>query len=467
MHTVSLFLKRTLVVLAVLGSCFYAVNAAVNQQSSVVTTWYSSQDAFFGVLEDSSIVKIVENPQTKKITIWYPASQSLETMNRTMLPADPKELLMFILSKLPIKKLKKVASKIMKILTAQFSDLAKVSDTIMMPLRSILRPVPLIPSTDLVSNFVISFVIDRYQRESFAYLKAFHMCTGAQYITPEEIELIKSRDEFEHAKGLLGSHVDLERFRDISRAISNHIDTFLKPLIDAIEALEKKASPVLKPLQALGRELRPCPLAPFVVGGSVYNRAVFICNIKQIEGLLQDSKAILENGLMPTFIDPGKYATLDEFAYHPLAKKFVFILQKTLSPAHYIFEHLDELFVDPIAQLPWGMKSVVCFILTILSTCPQLVSSITMETLLTTLSASIDVVGGMGAVTTAEKILVSIMNENFLLEFINETFYWAWIRYLQRRTHRLKELIRQARRDKMFFDGAILKREAQRILATT
>ncbi len=414
--------------------------------------WYRSENAISGLLQDGSVLRIYTSGTSISSSIFNPSQEELELIKKFESPIDPKELLTFILSKMPKQELSHFASKVIKILTAQLSDLAKVSNIIMRPIQSIVKPIPLIPSTDFLSNFVIGVTIDRYQRESFAYFKAFHLLTQGRYITEEEIKMIKSRDDFEKAKGILGQNLDLYKYQDIGLALSKHIDSFLRPLENIVKKLEKKASPLLKPIEAIGRELRPFPLAPLIPGGAIYNRAIFICNIKQIEGRLDTIKLTLENGLGPVNRDRNYYATFADLEEDPMSNKFMRILRKTTYPFNTILEHLDEIFIDPISQLPWGMKTVTCFIVTILSASSGILSMLTKEFIISLTGFTVDTMGGLGAGTAVAKVLTTIINEDFIMEFISETFYWAWIRYLNTRMSRLVDI-----------NGDIFKQEAQRV----
>lgn len=427
-------------------------------------SWYKSSDSIFGVLNDGSIIKIITSNQLKGPIFSYPARESLEIIQQSSLPTEPEKFIEFVFSKIPTKQIKQLGSKIMSILTAQLSDLSKVSDAIMMPINLIFRPIPLIPSTDLVSNFVLSAAIDRHQRESFAYLKAFHLLTNNRYIDKADKILIQSRDDFDNAKGLMGQNMNLQRFKDISLGLMHGIEYLLKPFIQIIQEAENKAAPLLKPIEALGREFRPIPLAPLIPGGGVYNRAVFICNLKQIEGLIGDIKLILDNGLRYVKRDESRFATFEDLASYDIGKKFIKTLHKALFVPNKLLEHLDEIFIDPIAELPWSMKSIMCFLITILSTTQKLLSLITKETVFTVLATTIDAFATLGAANVAAKIITSLINEDFLLEFVSETFYWAWIRYLNRRSKHMLDLIRQARADGITFDKESFRQEVQKIL---
>ncbi len=425
--------------------------------------WYQSKNAISGVLIDGSVLRVYRSGPSVSSSIFTPSHEELESIKKLKPSVDPRELLTFILSKMPKKELSLFAEKIINILTAQLSDLSKISNAVMKPVQSLVKPIPLIPSTDFLSNFVIGFAIDRYQRESFAYLKAFHLMTKNYYITKDEIKMIKSREDFEKAKGLIGQNFDLYKFQDIGLTLAKHIDFFLRPLEKMVKKLENTVSPLLKPIEAIGRELRPFPLAPLIPGGAIYNRAIFICNIKQIEGHLDNIKLTLENSLRPISRNQNYYATFAELDNDPMSKKFMQILRKTVFPTTTLLDHLDEIFIDPIAKLPWGMKTLTCYLVSILSASSNILSLITKEFILTLAGVTIDSMGGLGVATAISKILSRVINEDFVIEFISETFYWSWIRYLNKRMDRMISLITQARADGVNLDGNVLKQEAAKI----
>lgn len=392
---------------------------------------------------------------------------ALKTLKNLGLPTDPKELVELIFSKMPEKQLKAFASKIMDIFLDQFSDLAKVIDTIMLPLRTIVAPIPLLPSTDAISNFVMDVAIHKYQLHSFAFLRAFHLVTNNRYLDEKDKKLIQSREDFEKRKGVLGKEVDLKKYRSISSAISTNMKKYIDPLEKLVKQLEDAASPLLKPLESLGREFRPVPFGPFITNGPIYNRAIFICNIKQVEGVFDEAKLILENGLQNMQKDKSRYTSLVDWEKDPMAKDFMKILRKTLAPANKALERLDEIFIDPISEIPWAMKTVLSIIVLVLSTSSKIMGTIVKEVFAETINGIGTAISSgaagpaVGVVTT---ILKSVINEDFVMEFITETFYWSWIRYLQRRMAHISDLIKRAQADGVQFDSNRFKLEVKNVV---
>lgn len=418
------------------------------------------------------------------------SSEALGVLSKLGLPTDPRKLLEFAVSKMSEEQLKDFANKIMKIITAQLSDLSKIQSVAFQPINAIAELLPLIPSTDMISDFVLNFTISKYQLHTFAQLKAFHEATGYKYVTQKEQDLIKSREEFESAKGLIGQNVDLNQAREISRQLSDMIKKFIDPLQQLIKTLEALGSPLLKPLEALGREFRPTPLACLINLGFVYNLTIFICHIKQIEGLFQDSQLILESNLADVHLDKSRYTLLVDWEKDPLASTFMKVLQTTLSPANTPLERLDEMFVDPISDLPWGLKSLCTMTVTLIKLSSKLATAIAKEIVSQLSSAAAGgvvgvaggtggsvvpgagtaVVGGSGGgssyadVKALTMVLSEIINANFVVDMISQTFYWSWIRYIEKRFDRMKQLITQARADGVVFDSNRYKQEFSKII---
>lgn len=392
---------------------------------------------------------------------------ALKTLSNLGFPTDPTKLLELAFSKMPDKQLKGFASKIMNCMLNQFSDLAKVAQTIMAPINALVSPIPLIPSTDAVSNFVMAVSLTKYHLHIFAFMRAFHTVTNNRYLDAYDKNKIASYEDFEKRKGVIGQNVDLNKFRDISQAITQGMKQFIDPIQKLVKQLEDAASPLLKPLEALGREFKPIPIAPLITGGALYNRAVFICNIKQIEGLFNDAKLTLENGLKPTQIDKSRYTSLIDWQKDPMAKGFMTILNKTLAPYNRTLERLDEMFIDPIGELPWVTLSVLSLVILVVSTSAKVAGFIIKEVTGETVTvAGTAVTGGSGgpALEVVTQALTSLINEDFITEFITETFYWSWIRLLQRQINHVNDLIHRAQTDGVSFDSDRFKTEFNKII---
>lgn len=418
------------------------------------------------------------------------SDEAMGELAKLGLPTNPRKLIEFLFSQMSDLQIKELANNIMKIVIAQMSDFSKMQSIILQPVHAVTELIPLIPSTDMISDFVLDFTISKYQLQTFAQIKAFHETTDYRYVSQKEQELIKSREEFESAKGLVGQNLDLNQAREISRQISDLIKKFISPLQQLLRKLEDLGSPVLKPLEALIREFRPTPLACLVNGGFLYNRTIFICHIKKIEGLFQDNQFIFNRNLADVHLDKSHYALLVDWEKEPIASTFMKILRTTLSPANALLERLDEMFVDPIADLPWGLKSICTMTVTLAKLGTKIAGFVIKEIISQMSSAgtggSAGTAGGTAgsaapaagtasgagssggsSYATAQvitKVLSQIINESFVVDMIAETFYWSWIRYIEKRFDRMKELITQARTDGVTFDSKRYKEEFKKII---
>lgn len=418
------------------------------------------------------------------------SSETLNELSKLGLPTDPRKLLEFAVSKMSEEQIKELANNIMKIVTAQLSDLSKISTIALQPVNAIVELLPLIPSTDMISDFVLNFAISKYQIHTFAQLKAFHEATDYRYVSEKEKTLIKSREEFESNKGVIGQNINLNEAREVSRQLSDQIKKFINPLQQLIKKLESIGSPLLKPLEALGREFRPTPLACLINLGFIYNLTIFICHLKLIEGLFQDTQFILERNLDDVHLDKSRYTMLVDWEKDPLASTFMKILRTALSPANTPLERLDEMFVDPISELPWALKSVCTWTVFFVKHGSKLATAIAKEIVSQISSAlgggvagvaggtggsvvpvagTATVGGSSGGATYADikvltKILSEIVNESFIVDMISQTFYWSWIRYIEKRFDRIKQLITQARADGVQFDSNRYKEEFKKII---
>jgi hypothetical protein len=418
------------------------------------------------------------------------SNEAMGELAKLGLPTDPRKLIEFLFSQMSDLQIKELANNIMKIVIAQMSDFSKMQSIILQPVHAVTELIPLIPSTDMISDFVLDFTIAKYQLQTFAQIKAFHETTNYRYVSEKEQELIKSREEFESAKGLVGQNLDLNQAREISRQISDLIKKFISPLQQLLRKLEDLGSPVLKPLEALIREFRPTPFACLVNGGFLYNRTIFICHIKKIEGLFEDNQFIFNRNLDDVHLDKSRYASLVDWEKEPIASTFMKVLRTTLSPANTLLERFDEMFVDPIADLPWGLKSICTMTVTLAKLGTKIAGFVIKEIISQMSSAGTGGTAGTAGGTagsaapaagtaagggssggssyaTAQvitKVLSQIINESFVVDMIAETFYWSWIRYIEKRFDRMKELITQARADGVAFDSKRYKEEFKKII---
>lgn len=401
--------------------------------------------------------------------------KALKELSKLGLPTDPQKLISFALSKLPQKELEKLASKILNIVLAQCSDLSKIAQTIMQPIDAIMTPIPPIPLfgipipglpaavssiVDILCDFTLANCIFRTQHETFAYLKAFHSLTNNKYINADEKKLIKSKEDFDKSKGAIGKTVDLNKLRGVSGLVANHIRKIAGPLTQLVEFLEVQAAPLTKPFEQMAQELRPIPLALFIpVAGPIYNRVVFVFNLKDITSKFDDGKATMLNGLRPVVKQKpllGALTSVTDLEKNPITKNCMKILRTLKAPADKSLEKIDEMFVDPLSKLPWGSQAILSLTLTVLNLMGGGVDGIIKEV--------IEVIAGVisgGAALTVTGILTKFINVKMINEFISETFYWSYIRYLKNRIARIDEVIKKAQADGVIIDGNALKQAAE------
>lgn len=382
------------------------------------------------------------------------------------LPTNPVVLVKQAVGGMSDELVSKLLTKVLDIVVNQLSDITKVSRIALQPIEALVSPIPMLPSTDLISDFIMDFVICRMQRETFAYLKVLHDLTKNQYITDKEIEDFKKFEDFEKRSGVIGDNVDLKKARNFSKLISEKIEKFVKPLDKLVKGLEEKGSPLLKPMEAIGREIHPIPFAPLITGGALINRALFICNIKGIEDKFKEISFIMESNLKQVKLDRKGYVTLVDLAKDKNAQGFVTALQKAMKMVNAPMGKLDELIIDPIGNLPWGVKGPLTMVLTVVKLCSKALSSIVKEVVTAALAVVLVETGvGAAAAEIVGKVVGAVINDDFVVEFVAETFYWAWIRLLQRRIDRIQEIIEQAQEDGLSIPGGQVKKLVGELLA--
>ena len=358
------------------------------------------------------------------------------------------------------------------------SDLSKVADIVMRPINEIARPIPPIPLfgipipglpsavlsiIDILCDFTLATCIWRTQYDSFAYLKAFHTLTQNKYINSDEKRLIKSREDFDKRKGVVGKNIDLNELRGISGKVAQEIKKIAGPLEELIKFVELQAAPLTKPFEQLAKEFRPIPLASFIpIAGPIYNRVIFVFNLKDMTGRFEDAQAIMENGLKPVAKSKplqGAITSIIDLEKNPITSNCMKILRTLKAPGDKTLEKIDEMFVDPLARLPWGSQAILTLTLTLLNFMGGGIDGIIKEI--------VEVIAGAvtgGAAVAVTGIITKVINVKMINEFITETFYWSYIRYLQKRITRMDELIKKAQADGVTFDGNALKQEVQKIL---
>ncbi|MBS1987813.1 hypothetical protein JST56_02360 [Candidatus Dependentiae bacterium] len=404
---------------------------------------------------------------------------AFKELSKLGLPTDPQKLLTLAFSKMPTKQLEKLATKILNILLDQFSDIAKIADIVMRPVNEIMRPIPPIPLfgiplpppvpvavssiVDILCDFTLSCCIDRTQYDTFAYLKAFHIVTNNKYINTEDKKIIKSREDFDKHKGLIGKTVDLNKLRGISGTVAKEIKKIVGPLVQFLDYIQLQATPLTKPFEQLSKEFRPIPLASFIpIAGPIYNRVIFVFNLKDMKSKFDDLRAVMENGLEPVEKKKlllGELTSITDLEKNPLTSNCMKVLRTLKAPSNNLCEKIDEMFVDPIARLPWASKTLLTLSLMGINLVGSGIDGVIKEIVE---GVAVALTGGTAVTVTG--VLTKIINTKMINEFITETFYWSWIRYLQRRITRIDTLIKQAQADGVTVDGDALKKEAQKIL---
>jgi hypothetical protein len=443
---------------------------------------------YAGILKSAeNEVKIVENDLKKEIKKFkkLPA-KTIKELTKLGFPTDPHKLIEALARKLPEKAFEELGIKILKILEPQFADLSKILPTILLPLEAIVSPIPPLPPlgflianipeigefgalfVDQLCDFTIDATLGLERRKWFGYLKTFHALTNNRYINKEEENLIKSYEAYQKEKGLVGKVVNLNKLGGISLALSEAIEKAVGPLSKIIQTVEKKASCLLKPFEQLGSNFAPFPFAAFVpsapLGGvdapiaEIYNRMVFICNIKQIQEKLEEVHYKLTHNFNAAPKSNRIVATVEELEQSVIGK-YVKLLKTMTAPVDKALNKIDEIFVDPFAKMPWGMFSVITITLAAINFCGSSIDKV----IKAIIEAVIDVLTG-GAGTVVSAALVNIINIDSISGFISDIVFWSYIRFLQKRIARMDELIEFARADGITLDAEKMEEGAEEII---
>lgn len=402
---------------------------------------------------------------------------ALKELSDLNIPTSPSKLIAFALDKMPQKKLEQLSKKIVDLVFSQMSDVAKISETVMRPIFEIARPIPPIPLfgipipgvpamassiVDFLCDFTLGACIYTQQYDSFAYLKAFHALTNNKYINQDDLRLFKSKEDFDKAKGFIGKNTNLLSLRGASALFAQEIKKTAKPLDEFLKFIDLQVSPLTRPFEQLAKEYRPMPLSLLMpIVGPIYNRVVFVLNLKDMQRRLEAVEACMKNGLKPVkkeiFLE--KLTSLTDLEKNPVTRYSMKVLRTLKYPAVTSLEKIDEMFIDPLSKLPWGVQSIATMSLTVVNCIGDGIDGIIREV--------IETIAGVftgGIALTVTNILTKFITVKIFNEFITETFYWSYIRYLEKRITRMEGLIKQAQADGIMISENLLEQEVQKIL---
>lgn len=403
------------------------------------------------------------------------SKDALKQITNLGIPTDPQKLLEFAFTKMPTKDLEKLAEKIIKIISDQFSDVSKLLGPVLTPIDEIFRPIPPLPKglpipipivgslIDIVLGLTQSTEISRSRKEMFANLKAFHVVTNNKYITKEEADLIKAREEFEAGKGVIGQIVDLKKARELETVIKNEMQKLAKPIQQVSDFLLKSAAPLLQPFEQIASNFRPNPLACIIPLGPIYNTLIFSFRLRENSDLLASARFAFENNLNPRVKEKSALTSILDLKKNPITANAMKLLETMANPVNKELERIDEMFVDPLAKLPWGAHTAILMLLKVGNLAGGVIDTIMGVVIEAVVTA---VTGGAGAAVSGpvSTLIKSVINVDVICELVSETFTWSYIRYLKKMADRLNDLVAKARADGVAFDSSAFKKERQKIL---
>lgn len=387
--------------------------------------------------------------------------------------SNPKEFVNFAFKKMPTKLIKKLAKELFNFAMDIGADAEKTAAPALKALEDLYEPIPPLP-TDIplplpstppgLPTFVNtaikmsqSIAIGRLQKESLAYLIAFHSVTNYKYFSEQDRKFFLAEPKKKTGKSYLTKVISDEQ---IDLKLQSAVKTARKPIEILRKILEKLEPKLFRESEPISNSIDPVPLMAILPLGNSFNGGLFCFRIKNHRAHFKNIKWSLENDLKP--LTSSDYVTLAELRKNPMMSVVLKIVEKNPIKNIKPIQEMNELFVDKLYDLPWGMHSKIIIFLQLLN----FVSSILDTTTSLVVKGVVDAAsfGAAAGVSEAIGTVASrVINANFAFEFINTMFKWAYIRYIDMRLNYLDRLIDKARADNNSFSSELFIKELNKI----